>query len=112
MFLPYRENAYININKLENYLLSETHVIGKNKAKFFKKIGFNLLNIKQFETELLKFKDFEVSEVIENEYGKKYIISGEISNSNYKKFGIVTVWMLEFNDQKPYLVTSYPKKDV
>ena len=46
MKLPNRENAYIPPRKLTEYLLSETHSIGKSKAKFFRAIGFDEENVR------------------------------------------------------------------
>ncbi|MGH7599609.1 MAG: DUF6883 domain-containing protein [bacterium] len=40
MKLPNREKAYIPPSKLRDYLLSETHVVGRGKAKFFRMFGF------------------------------------------------------------------------
>jgi len=34
MELPNKEKAYIPLAKLKDYLLSETHSVGKSKAKF------------------------------------------------------------------------------
>lgn len=53
MKLPNRENAFISTEKLTNYLLSETHLVGKSKAKFFRKYGFNEKNVNKLERELL-----------------------------------------------------------
>jgi len=39
MKLPDREKAYIPLLKIKDYLLSETHPIGKSKAKFFRSCG-------------------------------------------------------------------------
>lgn len=36
MKLPDKEKAYIPLLKIKDYLLSETHPIGKSKAKFFR----------------------------------------------------------------------------
>jgi hypothetical protein len=35
MFLPRREDAYIPLSKLDSYLLSKAHAVGKSKAKFW-----------------------------------------------------------------------------
>jgi hypothetical protein len=42
MKLPTRENAFVPPSKLKDYLLSETHVVGRSKAKFFR--GSDLMN--------------------------------------------------------------------
>ena len=45
MEFPNRENAYIPLSKLKDYLLSETHLVGKSKAKFLRSFCFNEMNI-------------------------------------------------------------------
>jgi len=108
MFLPFKQNAIIKRTKIVDYLLSETHVIGRYKSKFFRKIGFNENNIDEFELELLKLKDLEVDSLVKNEYGTKYIIIGEIISPIGKVYPLTTVWMLEDKSEIPYLITSYP----
>jgi hypothetical protein len=53
MQLPNSLQAYILPEKLTDYLLSETHVVGKAKATFFRKLGFNETNVHLLERELL-----------------------------------------------------------
>ena len=45
MNLENKEQAYIPVAKLLDYLLSETHPVGKSKAKYFRSLGFNETNI-------------------------------------------------------------------
>lgn len=51
--LPQREQATIPKEKILNYLLSETHAIGKSKVKFFRLLGYNDLNYKRLIEGLL-----------------------------------------------------------
>jgi hypothetical protein len=41
MPLPNAENAYVPLSKITRYLLSETHSVGRAKARFFRALGFN-----------------------------------------------------------------------
>lgn len=41
MKLENKEYAYIPLAKLLDYLLSETHPVGKSKAKYLRSLGFN-----------------------------------------------------------------------
>jgi len=45
MKLPNREKVHISRRKLTDYLLSETHPIGRWKAKFFRALGFHETNV-------------------------------------------------------------------
>jgi N-acetylglutamate synthase-like GNAT family acetyltransferase len=79
LLLPNRENAFIQPEKLTGYLLSETHSVGKSKAKFFCELGFNEENVDILEQELLKVANFqEITETITTKHGTKYVIIGII----------------------------------
>ena len=41
-----KEVFKIPVAKIKEYLLSETHIVGKSKAKFFQAVGFNKSNAK------------------------------------------------------------------
>ena len=45
MKLAYRKKAHIPIEKLTEYILSETHTVGRLKAKFFRAAGFDQSNV-------------------------------------------------------------------
>ncbi len=45
MKLPHRENAYVPAAKLFDYLLSETHPVGRLKSRFFRSAGFHEGNL-------------------------------------------------------------------
>jgi hypothetical protein len=45
MKLPNNEYAYIPPAKLLDYLLSETHSVGKSKSKYLRSSGFNEANV-------------------------------------------------------------------
>ena len=50
---PNRENVYIPLSKLKDYLLSETHPVGKSKAKLLRSLGFNEMNIDMLKQGLI-----------------------------------------------------------
>ena len=41
MELPNKSRAQVPLEKVTDYLLSETHAVGKSKAKYFRSYGFN-----------------------------------------------------------------------
>jgi len=53
MKLPNRENAYIPPHKLNEYLLSRTHFVGRWKARFFRALGFDESNVHVLEQHLV-----------------------------------------------------------
>ena len=104
MKLPYRKHASVSKIKLQEYLLSDTHEVGKFKAKFFKKIGFSTTDITLLEQAFLQIANSEeVKEVIQTIYGEKYVIDGEIN-----LVMIRTVWIIEKEQKYPRFITAYP----
>jgi len=59
MKLPNREKAYIPLVKLKDYLLSETHLIGKSKAKLLRSAGFNETNVSLLKQGLMAIANSE-----------------------------------------------------
>jgi L-ribulose-5-phosphate 3-epimerase UlaE len=109
MELPNKLRAYVSINKITDYLLSETHAVGKSKAKFFRSFGFNEANISQFEKMLVDIAQTEtVVEVTETIYGKKYVLDGQLKTPSGDMIRLRTVWIIETGDDIPRLVTAYP----
>lgn len=109
MKLPNRQNAYVPEDKLSEYLLSETHPVGKSKAKFFRKLGFNETNIDKFEKALLSIAhENEIDEIKEIAYGGNYTVKGLLKTPTRKVATIKTVWFIESGKANPRFVTAIP----
>jgi len=71
MELPNKFHAYVSISKISDYLLSETHIVGRSKARFFRSFGFDEANVSRFEQGLIHIAQIElVGEITETIYGK------------------------------------------
>jgi hypothetical protein len=57
MKVPYSEQAYIESEKLTQYLLNFDHPDGASKAAFYAAMGFDLSNADELEAELLRLID-------------------------------------------------------
>ena len=109
MKLPNREKAYVPRAKLSDYLLSETHPVGRLKSRFFRSVGFNEANMDFLEQQLLSLAHSqEVKGISESPYGRKFIIEGNLQNPVGLQVPVCTVWVLETEDTRPRLVTAYP----
>lgn len=109
MKLPNRENAYIPSLKLKAYLLSETHSVGRSKAKFLRSMGFNESNVDLLKQGLLSITNYEeVKEAISSPHGIKYIIDGSIQTPIGSFIRIRTVWIIDKEQERPRFVTAYP----
>lgn len=112
MQLPNATQAYIPSNKLKGYLLSETHTVGKAKAKFFRGLGFHETNVGALEQILLHLASTQaVYETIATSHGRKYIIIGPIETPLGKTVTILTVWIVDTGEDTPRFVTARPYKD-
>ncbi len=109
MQLPDNSNAYVSMSKITDYLISETHAIGKSKAKFFRSLGFDEENVGRFIQGLIRIAQTEsVTDVSETAYGKKYVIDGDLETPKGDMIRLRTVWIIETGDFVPRLVTAYP----
>jgi len=109
MKLPNREKAYIPSAKLGCYLLSETHPVGRFKAKVLFAAGFDTSDVELLEQALLDIADKqELIDIIPFQYGTKYVISGDICSPTGSIIPMVTVWTIDIGHDSPRLVTAYP----
>ena len=111
MKVPNRENAAVAIRKITEYLLSDTHPVGKGKAAFFKKFGFEASEPKVFEAAMIMHADErEVEQETNLQYGIKYELRCELNTPDNRNPCIVSVWMISTGSDVPNLITAYPFK--
>ena len=109
MRLPNAEQAQIDPNKLKEYLLSETHPIGRSKARFLHDIGYNESKPEILEETLLKIaRTEEIVETVQSVHGTKYIIDGMIIPPQGDQVRLRTVWIVDRGQDYPRFVTAYP----
>ena len=53
MLLPHHDDAFISEDKLIGYLLSETHPVGRFKARFFNAVGYDSAEAQILEQALI-----------------------------------------------------------
>jgi hypothetical protein len=109
MQLPNADNAWVPSEKLTGYLLSETHPVGKAKAKYFRSLGYDDENVALLETGLLDIARTEA--VVDTEstpHGTKYIIDGSLMPPGGRMAAVRSVWIIATNDSRPRLVTAFP----
>jgi hypothetical protein len=107
--LPNNANAYIQRNKITGYLLSETHAIGKSKAKFFRSLGFDDATAEQLEQELLAIAHAgQVKESVSSPHGTKYVMDGLLRTPHGVTVHLWTIWIIDAGEENPRFVTAYP----
>lgn len=109
MKFPNRDKTYIPPSKLTEYLLSETHTVGKAKAKFFQGLGFNETNPRVLEQSLLAIAyTGTIVEVVSSPHGTKYVVDGSLETPSGVVVEVRTVWIIEVEEDRPRFVTAYP----
>ncbi|MBL7179966.1 MAG: hypothetical protein ISS65_07115 [Desulfobacterales bacterium] len=107
--LPNCEKAYVPKEKLGNYLLSETHAVGRAKARYFRSIGYTAENADDLADALVMIASSEgVCQEILSDFGTKYVIDGELVTPIGTAVQIRTVWVIDSRDARPRFVTAYP----
>lgn len=107
--MPNGEQAFVPPEKLSGYLLSETHPIGKAKARFFRSMGFSVETAHLLEVQLLAIaRDAEPATPSPSPHGQKYSVVGTVEAADGRRALIQTVWIIESSDERPRFVTAYP----
>ena len=109
MKLPNAQDAIIESDKLQDYILAPEHPVGRFKAAFFRAIGYSRANWAQLESDLREFHLSEgVSDTVESRYGMKYVIRANLKGPNGETVEIVSVWIILNGEKLPRFVTVYP----
>ncbi len=95
--------------KLKGYLLSPTHLVGKDKARVFASWGFDLTNWEYLRYELLKLVRLRKVVSTENlpSYTKFYV-HGKIRIPRGGTRSVRTIWAIDQDKHKPHLVSAFP----
>lgn len=110
MRVPNFDKAIIPVIKLEDYLLSFTHAVGHTKADFFAKIGYSKDNADLLYEDLKRIVEAnEVVKEVKTNFGTKYVVQGIIGRRFNKKTEIVTIWIVDKENNIPRFITAYPK---
>ncbi len=108
MKLPNAENAIIDADKLQDYLLSPEHPVGRFKAAFFRSLGYSRANWAQLEGDLRLHLSEDVSDTVETRYGAKYVIRAKLKGPNGETVEILSDWIILSEEDVPRFVTAYP----
>jgi hypothetical protein len=99
----------IDERKLREYLLSESHPIGRFKATFFRALGYSPALWPRLEQDLRTHATTsDATPTAETEYGQKFEVHGTVVGPNGREATIVSVWIVLRGETDPRLVTVYP----
>ncbi|MFY9823367.1 MAG: DUF6883 domain-containing protein [Thermoanaerobaculia bacterium] len=107
------EKPFVPPEKLSGYLLSETHALGREKARFFRAHGYSNDRVNALEQGLLAIAmGGEVLQEVASAHGTKYVVDGGMMAPQGTILNLRTVWIVEPRDDRPRFVTAYPAKEV
>ena len=107
--LPNAEKAVIDVEKLQAYILSPAHPIGRFKAVFFRKLGYSVDNWEAFEQRLREhILSCDVTKMEESRYGRKFVVEGPMLGLSGDAVQIISVWVILKGEDIPRFVTAYP----
>ena len=108
MKLPHAERAQVSPEKLSGYLLSETHPIGRFKARFFQALGYRADAWEVLEHDLLEAARTGDAARIRSPYGDKYEIPCTLKGPSGLSAPVMAVWIIHGGYDIPRFVTAYP----
>jgi hypothetical protein len=109
MDVPGARFAKIDRSKIEDYLLSPVHPVGRFKSTFFIALGDARDEWRQLEADLLAH--LQASKVIEtqrNSFGLKYVVGGNLFAPSGAVAALIAVWIILDGESIPRFVTAYP----
>ena len=103
------EYAQIEPAKLQDYLLSPTHPIGRFKYRFFSRLGYSNEQWARLETDLRELAvTGDATPGESTEYGQKYEVRGMLKGPSGRMAEVVTVWIVLAGQETPRFVTAFP----
>jgi hypothetical protein len=108
VLLPHAADAIISREKLEGYLLSTSHPVGRFKARFFASLGFSAERWFELAAALRSdhlTQDAELSLTLPS--GHSYVIRGMLKGPRGAAL-VISVWFVRKGESIPRFVTAYP----
>jgi hypothetical protein len=107
--LPNCDRAVIDQKKIQDYLLSSSHPVGRFKAAFFYSLGYSRERWQQLEIDLRhQHLAQDVHRVIESRHGQKFEIRANLKGPSGRTVEVVSIWIVLADESLPRLVTAYP----
>lgn len=109
MLLPNGDRAIIEPRKIRDYLLSDSHPVGRFKARVFARLGFTAERWELFEQALREQHLNQPAESAGGDaFGQSFTISAILKGPTGAPAPIVSVWFIRVGEDRPRFVTAYP----
>lgn len=108
--VPNRREAFIDPEKLRDYLLAPSHPVGRFKAQYFRSLGYTRASWKKLSADLIAMLENEVREARETSFGCKYRVDGLLRGPAAVAGEITTIWIILNGEHVPRFITAYPRR--
>ena len=109
MQLPGLHEAVVTREKVQQYLLSNTHVFGAAKAAFFRRFGFRTDQWEQLATALrVHAESHPVATAEDTDFGTRYTVEGCLNTPDGRRPMVRAVWFVPQIGGPTHFVTAYP----
>ena len=112
MKLPNAKLAFVEREKVVEYLLNPAHRYGASKARFFGAFGFRAEQWETFARALREHgQNHDVMKVHETGFGPRYEVGGTLRAPDGRRPLVRTVWQQDHAAPAPRLITAYPLEE-
>jgi hypothetical protein len=110
MTIPKADRATIDPAKLRDYLLSDTHPVGRFKAAFFRALGYSTDTWERLRDDLLSLlRTNPAAPGNPNAFGQTFQVDGMLIGPLGRSAEVRTVWMIRTSEDIPRFVTAFPR---
>ena len=110
MSLPNSDRAVIDAAKVRDYLLSETHPVGRFKAAFFLTLGYSADRWELLRDDLLSLARAGPSAPGKpSAFGRTFEVNGILTGPLARSADVRTVWIIRTKEDSPRFVTAFPR---
>lgn len=108
MRLPNADQSIVDIEKLRDYCLSETHARGKHKARVFAAtLGITSVHAEELRELILQAVQTAEAELGEaDEYGQRYTVDMSVRYSG-NEAAVRSTWIVRNGETAPRLTSCY-----
>ena len=109
MELPNAKRAVVDPGKVRDYLLSQTHPVGRFKAAVFMALGYRRADWEVLRTDLLAIgRTGAAVHGPASPYGQKYEVDAILNGPSGRSARFRTVWIV-VDGGPPSFVTAFPR---
>ena len=110
MSLPNSDRAIIDPAKVRDYLLSETHPVGRFKAAFFITLGYSTNRWELLRDDLLALARAGPAALGKpSPLGRTFEVDGILTGPAGRSADVRTVWIIRAKEDSPRFITAFPR---